>query len=59
MNESTYRLLPYDGLETVKGPAIQRLVDALDLQPHLGNKMLVRDHLKNKYFLSDITGDKK
>lgn len=34
-NETTYRLLPYDGLEAVKGPTVKRLINTLDLQPHL------------------------
>lgn len=34
-NLFTYRLLPYDGLEAVICPTVQRLIDTLDLQPHL------------------------
>lgn len=40
-NEATYRLLMYNGLETVKGPTVQRLVNTLDLQSNLENKISV------------------
>lgn len=39
--ERTYRLLTDDGLETVEGPTVQGLVNALDLQSDLGNKMVI------------------
>lgn len=31
----------YDGLETVESPAVQRLVDTLDLKSHLEQKTVI------------------
>lgn len=50
-NKSTYRLLTYDGLETVIGPTVQRLIDTLDLQSHLEKKTLISDQLKPGQFI--------
>lgn len=44
-NKSTYRLLPYDGLETVISPTVHRLINTLDLQSHLENMTLFSDQL--------------
>lgn len=49
--ERTYRLLTDDGLETVEGAAVQRLVDALDLQSDLGSQMVIRLFLRTSVTL--------